>query len=1808
MDDAKDIEAPATPATTTDIHYRIASQGVASWLQGSTAQRRQALRTSLPRSLPWLSQASARLPEVLAALREEDQCHQHLTSVLEPSLQALPGAEAFAEPLLRDALRNTFGLDLDVRRTFLFNAVRARAAESHLSNSDPAVRAFQAVKIATQSLLQSALQNFEAAESEVEGLRDGRRASTIFISDSGQPMEPARAVELVPERFAALCRTLDLGQRYQRQIQAVFEPSAPPMAANPQADFKRFEQSTLRLNLHLARLRGWLDEDLYDALLDVAKTGRSGHGIELAGLTLWDVQLTGLVLFFRPQAAKDQPRLVVYMPDEPRQPLQAFSTLQAFQASLRERLRDMAWRRWFLRFVPARAHDRLLKQVQRTLYPKVWNPGGWYEEQYDGSASLHLEQQAFSAPLFNILLQRKIALLKDDGLFHAVPSAEEDHKSLVAKIEYYLGVALNVANLAAFVVPGLGQVMLVINATMLGYEVYEGFDALSRGEREEAWGYLMDVGENLAIMAALGVVGAAAQRFSGNLPLAVRGMRPVTLADGSVRLWKPDLAPFAYDIRLPADLQPGENGLYTHEGRQWLQLEGRYYAVRTLLGEEQGYRLEHPQRPDAYAPVVRHNGNGGWLHELDTPQYWQGLELFRRQGHLEAGVSAELAQRALRISGVSEAQLRQTLVECRRPPALLTDTLRRLALAEGEGASGSAFEVAYRAGQPLLSAAGKLLQRHFALPNLVIEEIVASAGRRELAEMAISGRPSLRLAEEARLYLQQVRVARAREGLQVDIEANVDSARLLLHGLETLADWPQEVRIGLYQDVPEGRLLDEIGSGATPQIRLAWRGQWPQAFCQELFDSLPQTTRDRLGLADAPALRGRLQAQPAASPRQLREWLGMQALKPGFRSPLRLAHGRIGYPLSGKHEPFFTEDELLDKLRLLQLEDVTPTQALRSLSRRGLDRVATSARLNELLDEMVELRRCLDRWTLASASERLSEARQQSRERIGHALWDHWRRSILPELGRPAPRLILWQVQLADIPGDLPAFFCQRVRDVLLDEVVQREGDLYERIIGEFQLQAFARQFPNLTALDVRQGEWAGGLAQMVAAAWPRLMSLGLREQVIPIGRQDLHSLAALPRLRRLSLRGSRVREMPSSMLHGMTLDYLGLDWLDLREWPVWLDNTALLRIGELSLVGNHLSEVPPLILGEATVVAKPMRILMQGNQFGHDALLDMLLAERFHQRFTFDLDLAPALAQTLERRVTERASLQAALQAWSDPAQPLAREHVEYRQRLGRVLLAFWREDLRGPGMALLCLDDIVLEDFPDNLPPFFAGRVRRLDLTRFHAGPGADSLARFLGRFPELRELSLISGTPALSSVPECLSGFPYLRELALVRMGMSIDQAAMAAFGRLPMLSSLQLDGNRLGEISDVSMFSARYLGYLGMAEMNISTWPSWLDDLLPTGIELLCLDHNQLTELPEQLLANRRTDAGSAEISLHGNPLPRETLIAAHRSQHLNRPYSFALDLPDDIVAMERETHDSDSTDDSPEDPAQSDDDPASTWETGDLREDERNQYIWARLASQGQADTLLDLVGRLRFSADYRTPATRGELVRRVWTVLSAVNQDDDLRQTLNAMAEEPLQQANSHETCPDGIRLEFNQMEIQVHTRQVLREIPEANRGPALLRLMLSLFRAQALDQIAREHAAGRDEAEVRLAYRLRWATELQLPLPPQAMLYRGAANIAPGELDLVLILMQLKEAGPAMLAFASRCDFWVAYLREAHAERFRVLKEAYQADVLQAMDAYPDESVEQSSTRIAALEAKFKQDEQTLLEHLTLQQVLAEQ
>lgn len=66
---------------------------------------------------------------------------------------------------------------------------------------------------ASQSLLQTALHNFDETEAQL----DAFEAGTAIVNDDDQ------AISLKTEDFAQLCRELDLGAQYQAHLRTVFD-------------------------------------------------------------------------------------------------------------------------------------------------------------------------------------------------------------------------------------------------------------------------------------------------------------------------------------------------------------------------------------------------------------------------------------------------------------------------------------------------------------------------------------------------------------------------------------------------------------------------------------------------------------------------------------------------------------------------------------------------------------------------------------------------------------------------------------------------------------------------------------------------------------------------------------------------------------------------------------------------------------------------------------------------------------------------------------------------------------------------------------------------------------------------------------------------------------------------------------------------------------------------------------------------------------------------------------------------------------------------------------------------------------------------------------------------------------------------------------------------------------------------------------------------------------------------------------------------------------------------------------------------
>jgi hypothetical protein len=133
-----------------------------------------------------------------------------------------------------------------------------------------------------------------------------------------------------------------------------------------------------------------------------------------------------------------------------------------------------------------------------------------------------------------------------------------------------------------------------------------------------------------------------------------------------------------------------------------------------------------------------------------------------------------------------------------------------------------------------------------------------------------------------------------------------------------------------------------------------------------------------------------------------------------------------------------------------------------------------------------------------------------------------------------------------------------------------------------------------------------------------------------------------------------------------------------------------------------------------------------------------------------------------------------------------------------------------------------------------------------------------------------------------------------------------------------------------------------------------------------------------------------------------------------------------------------------------------------------------------------------------------------------------------------------------------------------VFTHNALLDIPAgrlAEKGQALLKLSRQLFRLDKVDDLATKATAGsgRDEAEVRLGYRIGltggWSDGLELPGQPKHMTY--ASGVTPGQLADARAEITQAEHSEAFFEDLIQRDYWVDYLKEKYPAVFTALDDA---------------------------------------------------
>lgn len=1343
------------PLAVPDLHAPFIQGRLPDYFKHSTPADFKRLRDSQlaeqnGASAPehWFNSA----PEVeRQALLEYQTRRRHSRKALAVTLKPLKGIGEFAEPLLQARIAAALGVAVDLNKDEFVQITREPDMAGSMLRTVPQ----------RQSLMQAALQNF-ASDVEFEAgtalaPKDAFSLELVPASPGAYPRFRYRYREklsIEPARFARLCHDLDLGGQYQRHLTQVFDSPATRNTVREQSVVACKDQ--LRVDMQIAFLKqdiGPSARQMLLALLGGERAPRfNDRPVRYWQLSMFETALAQVLLISGGLGRGDRAEpLLVYLPGAPSSPLKEYPSASAAIRDLRVKLRLPDYQALLRRHVPKASEAHVMHRLEGVLYHQVRQPNGVHERQPDPNANLSLSAVPIEAELFGHLQDRYVEKLKADARTLAVPSADADEQARKARLAYWESMGFDLLNAAAFFVPGLDLVMAAVAAEQLFAEVVDGVHLWEEGDLDEAWSVFEAVGLNIALMAGLGLVAHQASRAASSE--FVDGLIQVRRPDGQLRLWKPDLKPYASEVDLAKEVCDAQ-GVYALAGKRYLRLHDSVHEI--AQGADGEWRILHPANAEAYQPQLRHNGQGTWVAKGEQPLTWSRRKLLCRMGPVTHGLDDIELAHAADISGISDDMLRRVYLENTPIPPLLVDTLRRLRLDqrisrmaehmrsglpggvdmgfcaglaielpgwparvievfEGPAFSGTStaygrqlwpegrsikvlardlfdnrlpeaivaqldedeinhllgagvapdtraqvvrerlvrriirrrrtiFESLYDQGEVPRSPRARILQQRYAsLPDEVVDELLSHASGLEDGNQRIP----LTLAEEARLYQRQIRLSRAFEGLYRSTMANRDSDRLALRLVEKLPSWNGGVRFELRRDTSDGHLLEQLGGTGAALKRTFVRehGSYVtydvdgqvlaknESMAAAILAALPANKRAELmlDLPGQPPLQALLYRLATDDRSQASQLLGLQPVKPGFRSPMRLADGRIGYTLGG------TQSTQATGRRLSELYPDLNRNQIRDLKVRLLSKYEHLGTAIEALEnEYGELSHSLREWQLEL---RISAIERDYRWRIGQRLKEAWRLagdgershtldlsgqrvSRLPVLGARFDHIKLLNMEsmgLEELPESFLGCFGELRALILLNNNLSTVPasvahmaslstlDLSINSLSN-SLNVFAplRSLHGLQSLNLTSNRLASlpGPVLRDLCGLPSLCRLSMRFNGLVLSASDLEALSVLP-LERLSLGSNRivldadgarafgrfsqlrVLSLSSNPL-GLApdvgnlamLQHLDLESCAITAWPQGLSrlmSSPRCRLRQVELSSNYMTELPEL-------------------------------------------------------------------------------------------------------------------------------------------------------------------------------------------------------------------------------------------------------------------------------------------------------------------------------------------------------------------------------------------------------------------------------------------------------------------------------------------------------------------------------------------------------------------------------------------------------------------------------------------------------
>lgn len=1145
---------------------------------------------------PWrVSVTAEQLAALLQALQDSFDCRQRLQRQLAP----LQGIQAFCKPLLQRALSEKLQCSHDPDTLFYRHYYFTVSPEPELATGQLPQQEKNHYDI---PLADAALANFTEDETSPGTLP----RSNCLVDVAGAQVPGGSAPAL-----ARVCRQLDLGARYQEHLDAVLYAPAQG-GEDVQATLKRQLASNMHVDAFKAMSEASLTRADLAVILALCSNGAPGtfagdpvtvRQLQAYGCTLQQIivlQVNHTTLGFA-----STKRVLVYLPGDPISPWCAAPDLDTFiRRTLGKRLADPQYQRYFRRFVRLRDQVGFFAQVADALADVT------------KAASRDMQQHLadYPLPLFEHLAQARLDTIKDDAAFIAVPVHMIDSGVQQAQHERLEAGAWAVAGVAGLFVPAIGAVMLAAMAWDMLKDAFHAVECWREDDTRAALEHLLNIARTVVTAGITSVLAGAVVRRTD----LVEQLVTARLEDGSEKLWRFDLAPLRSELP-PLQAQPNAEGVHRLGERRWVNMQGYFYEV--VQGDDGQWRILPRQ---GHGPQLRHNGAGAWRVWCEQPVEWGDTHgMFRRLGGEFRQLEEDQIDQVLAIHGMDADDLRGLHVCGQAPDACLVDTVSRVRLANRIRGLVSQLRAGGAVADTALLARAQRWQGEEAVANDELAGYLWSRRRSLLAQLYYEQYPvtgdtqalqrdfaSLhRLAAEqllgtaspdgqlisAAALTRRIRCVRVHEALLFETPQTLDLARFTLGMLERLPGVAVGPRWQLFEGDARAPLLSTRGGGRLLQLR--YRDglfhldgdQGVSGALGELFQliasgySREQRAALAIGSPFAVQLRSELARRVAQQREVIAEVLGIRPASGSVFMPLRLANGRIGYPLSGWRQCLGLDRAVVRNLAA-ELRDLYPgfddadvehwLEQLRALQR------DPATELAELKHQLGTLHRALNAWQVGTVKAWTWKARRE----FARGLVDCWRYLVPKQLGAvEVDRGYLLSCCSSDLDA-LPAIPAT-VSFAHVSELALRS--LQINTVPEGFLQAFSTlsalnithcrlrtlslsqaMAARLQVLDLSNNQIGpdGGMPALLQAC-PSLVYLNLSHNPL----RSALSVAGMPRLNVLMLRDTQLTQMPAGVMEAAHLHTLDVSHNAIRSLPFGFYRSDLWHAGRVWLSGNPL-------------------------------------------------------------------------------------------------------------------------------------------------------------------------------------------------------------------------------------------------------------------------------------------------------------------------------------------------------------------------------------------------------------------------------------------------------------------------------------------------------------------------------------------------------------------------------------------------------------------------------------------------------------